>query len=92
MSKTAKRQYNIWISKESAEALNELFERLDIQGQRGSRFSPGLEWLGQTVAGAFAESVAAIEIAAGCASGEEWHELIEVIEPKWSESSKPDSG
>jgi hypothetical protein len=67
------------------EVLESLFAALDISGQRGARFNAGIAWLAETADGGMAETVAALEIAAGCAAGEDWDELIEIIRPEWSE-------
>lgn len=63
-------------------ALDALAKKLDISGQRGATFQPFVQWLADTADYALAETAAALEIAAGCAAGENWYELIEVIEPK----------
>ena len=59
-----------------------LAKELNISGQRGATFQPFIKWLADTADFAQAEMVAALEIAAGCAAGEDWHELIEIIKPK----------
>lgn len=73
----------IRLSQENVEALEMLFERLDISGQRGTRLNAGLRWLAETASAAMAETVTSLELAAGCASGEEWDELIEIIRPEY---------
>lgn len=73
----------IRLSEKDVEALEMLFERLDISGQRGARLNAGIRHLAETASAAMAETVAAYEIAAGCASGEEWDELIEIVRPEY---------
>lgn len=65
-------------------ALDALAKKLDISGQRGATFQPFTQWLADTSSYALEETAAALEIAAGCAAGEDWHELIKAIEPDWS--------
>ena len=65
-------------------ALDALAKKLDISGQRGATFQPFIQWLADTADYALAETAAALEIAAGCAAGEDWHELIESIEPDFN--------
>lgn len=65
------------------EALETLFQCLSISGQRGKRLNAGLRWLAETASAAMAETVTSLELAAGCASGEEWDELIEIIRPEY---------
>jgi hypothetical protein len=65
------------------EALEELFKRLGFQGkQPGTYLNAGLRHLAATAAGAMAETVAAYEIAAGCAAGGDWYGLIEAVRPQ----------
>ena len=67
------------------ESLEELFKRLGFQGkQHGTYLNAGLRHLAATAAGAMAETVAAYEIAAGCAAGGDWDELVEAAQPRIS--------
>jgi len=65
-------------------ALDALARKLKIQGQRGTTFQALVCHIADTSSAALAETAAALEIAAGCASGGDWHELTEAIEPDWS--------
>ncbi len=58
------------------ETLEALAVAMDISGKGGARLNPLIAWLAETAAGAMAETTAALNIAAGCAAGEDWHELI----------------
>lgn len=73
----------IRLTDEQIAALDALAQKLDISGQRGATFQPFIQWLANTANFALAETAAALEIAAGCAAGEDWHGLIEAIEPDW---------
>jgi hypothetical protein len=73
----------IRLTDEQIAALDALAKKLDISGQRGARFQPFIQWLADTSSYALAETAAALEIAAGCAAGEDWNELKETIEPDW---------
>ena len=75
----------IRLSQEDFEAFEMFFTLLKISGQRGKVFNAGLRHMAETIRAAMAESVAAYEIAAACASGEEWDELIEIIHPKYGD-------
>lgn len=74
---------NIRLSDEQVAALNALANALKISGQRGARLQPFIQWLADVAAGALPETIAALEIAAGCATGEDWHELIEIVTPEY---------
>lgn len=84
--KKLKKQYGLYITEEAAEAIIALAKELGIKGERGSSFSATIDWIGRTASGAMAETVAALNIASGCAAGENWDELIEAIEPKNQEA------
>ncbi|MCB0043826.1 MAG: hypothetical protein KDD92_00165 [Caldilineaceae bacterium] len=73
----------IRLTDEQIAALDSLAEKLNISGQRGARFQPFIQWIADTSSYALAETAAALEVAAGCAAGEDWHELIESVEPDW---------
>lgn len=73
----------IRLTDEQLSALDALAKKLNISGQRGATFQPFVQWLADTADYALAETAAALEIAAGCVGGEDWHELIEAIEPDW---------
>jgi hypothetical protein len=64
-------------------SLEALAAALDISGKGGARLNPLLAWLAETASGALAETAASLEIAAGCAAGGEWEDLVEVLEPKY---------
>ena len=70
---------------EQPAALIRLCAALGWAGQRGPGLSPFMQELAQIAAGAPHELVAALKIAQGCAMGEEWGELLEVIRPEWPE-------
>lgn len=80
---TSTKLRTIRLTDEQIAALEALAEKLDISGQRGARFQPLIQWLADTSSYALAETAAALEIAAGYAKGEDWHELTETIEPDW---------
>ncbi|HKI69212.1 MAG TPA: hypothetical protein VKA67_06465 [Verrucomicrobiae bacterium] len=85
---TKQHQQTLYISDESAATLKKLAAALGTANQRGEHSIGALnEWIARTAAGGFAEMVAALEIAAGCAGGEDWYELIETIRPEWSEQA-----
>ena len=71
------------ITPEAHAALVALFQALGWTGQRGAAFSPGLEALGQTASGAFAETVWLIEIAAQVAAGGDLEELLALTPMPW---------
>lgn len=71
----------IRLSDSETAALDALAKRLDISGQRGATLNALIRWLAETSSAALNETAAALEIAAGCASGGDWYELIEDIEP-----------
>ena len=73
----------IRLTDEQLAALDALAKKLDISGQRGATFQPFVQWLANTSSYALVETAAALEIAAGCAAGEDWYELIEAVEPDW---------
>lgn len=76
----------IRLTDEEVEALETLFQRLDIEpGQRGTYFNAGIRWLAETASAAMAETVASLEIAAGCASGGDWDELTVFTNPKYGD-------
>ena len=75
----------IRLTDQDVEALETFFELLGISGQRGKRLNAGIRHLAETASAAMAETVAAYEIAAGCANGEDWDELIEIIHPKYGD-------
>lgn len=75
----------IRLSQKDVEALEMLFQRLNISGQRGTRLNAGIRHLAETASAAMAETVAAYEIAAGATGGEEWDELIDIIRPEYGE-------
>lgn len=56
--------------------LEALAAALNISGKGGARLNPLLAWLADTAAGAMAETAAALEIAAGCAAGGEWEDIV----------------
>lgn len=64
------------------DALDALARKLKISGQRGATFAPLVAWLADIAAGALNETAAALEIAAGCAKGEDWDLLVEMIRPE----------
>ncbi len=72
----------IRLTDEQLAALDALAKKLDISGQRGATFQPFVQWLADTADYALAETAAALEIAAGCAAGGDWDELVESIEPE----------
>lgn len=73
----------IRLTDEQLSALDALAKKLNISGQRGATFQPFIQWFADTADYALAETAAALEIAAGCAAGGDWHELIEAVEPDW---------
>ncbi len=73
----------IRLTDEQIAALDALAKKLDISGQRGATFQPFIQWLADTADYALAETAAALEIAAGCAAGNDWQDLIESIEPEY---------
>lgn len=66
-------------------ALESLAAALEISGKGGARLNPLIARLAETAAGAMAETAAALEIAAGCAAGEDWDELIKAVRPRYDE-------
>ena len=73
------------LTDEELATLEMLADALNISGQRETKFQPLIRHLAATAAGAMAETVAAYEIAAGCAAGGDWDELIEAIRPQSAE-------
>lgn len=80
-----KKHFGLYLSVEAAAALVELTTALNIRNQRGHGISALCEWLGATADGAFAETVAALDIASGCAAGGDWYELVAAIHPDFSD-------
>ncbi len=66
----------IRLTDEQVSSLESLAAALNIIGKGGARLNPVIAWIADTAAGAMAETTAALNIAAGCAAGEDWHELI----------------
>ena len=75
----------IRLTDDEIRALELFAEKLDIYGQRDRRLNALIKHLAATVSAAMPESIAAYEIATGCAAGEDWHDLIEAITPKHTE-------
>jgi hypothetical protein len=73
------------LTDEELATLEMLADALSISGQREAKFQPLIRHLAATAAGAMAETVAALEIASGCAAGGDWDELIEAIRPQSAE-------
>ena len=71
----------IRIDEKQLDSLKSLAAELNISGQREAWFQPLILHLATIVAFAQAETIAALEIATGCAAGEDWHDLIDIIEP-----------
>ena len=78
------------ISQKQLDPLKSLAAKLNISGQRGAWFQPLILHLAEIAEFAQAETVAALEIATGCAAGEDWHDLICIIEPDWPSEPEPD--
>ena len=76
---------SIRLTDNQVDALDALAAELKISGQRGATLNPLISWLADTAKFALAETVAALEIASGCAAGGDWNELAEVIHPEWPE-------
>lgn len=72
------------LSNEQVEALTALAQALGVEGQRGARLQPFIQWLAGVATAAWPETVAALRIAEA-SSGGDWHELIEAITPQYSE-------
>lgn len=66
------------LSGEQVSSLEALAVALNVSGKGGARLNPLIAWLAETAAGAMNETAAALEIAAGCAAGKDWDELIEI--------------
>lgn len=73
---------NIRLTDHQIAALDALAVKLNISGQRGATLNPLIAWLADTASGALPETAAALEIAASCASGGDWYQLIDMIKPK----------
>lgn len=69
----------IRLTDEQVSSLEALAAALNISGKGGARLNPVIAWIADTAAEAMAETTAALNIAAGCAAGEDWHELIRDI-------------
>lgn len=83
---TKNHQQTLYMTDESAATLKSLAAAMGTVNQRKEHSIGALcEWLALTADGAFVETVAALELAAKCSSGTEWHEAIEEIRPEWSE-------
>lgn len=70
------------VSPEAWSGLEVLFKKVFGTGQRGTAVNHGLELLGQTANAAMAETEASLKIAVGCAAGEDWNELADIIYPE----------
>ncbi len=57
-------------------SLEALAAALNTSGKGGARLNPVIAWIADTAAEAMTETTAALNIAARCAAGEDWHELI----------------
>ena len=75
----------IRITPNQRRTLDALAQALEISGQRGATLQPLIHELERIASGALAETAAALEIAAGCAAGEDWDELVEAIRPSRKE-------
>lgn len=75
----------IRLTDDQVAALEALAVELNVSGKGGARLNPLIAWLAETAAGAMSETAAALEIASGCAAGEDWDELIETIRPRQAE-------
>jgi len=78
----------IRISPKQLDSLESLAAELGISGQRGAWFQPFILHIATIAEFAQAETVAALKIATGCAAGEDWHDLIDAIEPNWPDEPK----
>ncbi len=72
----------IRLTDQQVSALDALAQKLKVSGQRGATLNPLIAWLADTAAGALNETAAALNIASGCASGNDWNLLVEVIRPE----------
>ena len=71
-----KQHQPLYLSPEAAATLKKLATELDCTNQRGQHSIGALcEWLAQTADSAFHETVADLEVSAGCAAGGDWREL-----------------
>ncbi|MCA9326754.1 hypothetical protein KC976_04115 [Candidatus Saccharibacteria bacterium] len=73
----------IRLTDEQLSTLDALAKKLNISGQRGATFQPFIQWIADTSSYALVETAAALEIASGCAAGEDWYDLIKATEPDW---------
>lgn len=80
-SMTKYRRRMTYLSGDQHEALVAIAETLGIEGQRGARYSPLIQWLGRVAEAAPNELAAALVIAGECANGGDWDELVNVIRP-----------
>lgn len=77
--------HTLRLTDDELDALETLAEALNISGQRGKRFQPLIRHLAATASGALAETATALEIATGCAAGEDWSELVDAVRPQHDE-------